>query len=73
VMGMALVLGPVTGGEATEDKEDLDLDEDDYAYDDDDDEDYGDYESEEGTDWPEEWKDEDLDDYDYDEPHGGEL
>ena len=57
------------GGEEGEDLEDDYLDgdeeeEEDYDYD---------PEGEDDTEWPEEWGDPELDDYDYDEPHGGEL
>ena len=38
--------------------------EEDYDYDE---------EAEDESEWPEEWGDPELDDYDYDEPHGGEL
>ena len=51
-----------------EDVDDLDADyldgEEDYDYDE---------EAEDESEWPEEWGDPELDDYDYDEPHGGEL
>ena len=44
--------------------EDLeDMDDEDYDYED----------GEEEGEWPEEWGDQELDDYDYDMPHGGEL
>ena len=54
--------------EEAEDVDDLDADyldgEEDYDYDE---------EAEDESEWPEEWGDPELDDYDYDEPHGGEL
>ena len=49
--------------------------EDDYLDGDEEDEEDYDYdpEGEDDAEWPEEWGDPELDDYDYDEPHGGEL
>ena len=69
---LALIAGATVAAGADKMKEDAD-----YLEDEGEDEDYDYEEGDEGPEedgkWPEEWGDPELDDYDYDEPHGGEL
>ena len=73
VLIILLAAVTVTLVEAEEKAPEEEVDDLDAAYlDGEEDYDY-DEEAEDESEWPEEWGDPELDDYDYDEPHGGEL